>query len=148
VMNDGHDQTREVSDWLAISRLMAAYAHALDAENYEAVVAMFTEDAVVDAAIGGVSRGRDALLSHYAAPRTEPGLSAFTGGRHFTSNLIVDVDGNKATAASDFICIVPDDPHPRIVFLGRYLDELERIDGEWRFSRRQTLQSLRPSDQD
>jgi ketosteroid isomerase-like protein len=126
----------------AITRLFAAYAHALDAGRIDEVVEMFTEDGVFDAAIGGEVRGRANLHAYYSSQLTEPEWEPYRGGQHFASNLKIDVDRDRATATADLMLILPGDPSPRITFLGKYDDELARVGDTWRFTRRRTIQNL------
>jgi SnoaL-like domain len=55
---------------------------------------------------------------------------------HRTSNCEIRIAGDRAVSESYVVAYVEDAEKQRIVF-GRYLDRLERRDGEWRLSHRQ-----------
>ena len=71
-------------------------------------------------------------------------LSAYTVTWHNTGNQLVEVDGDEAWAEHYTISshrIAPDDEGPERDFIayGRYVDRMERRDGEWRIARRKML---------
>jgi hypothetical protein len=71
-------------------------------------------------------------------------LSHFTVTWHNTGNQLVEVDGNTAwaehyTISSHRIAADEKGPERDFVAYGRYVDRMERRDGEWRFARRTML---------
>jgi 3-phenylpropionate/cinnamic acid dioxygenase small subunit len=66
--------------------------------------------------------------------------------KHVTTNLVIDVDEDDQTAtASSYVTVfqaLPDFPLQPI-FMGRYKDRFERVDGVWRWRERQVIGDLR-----
>jgi 3-phenylpropionate/cinnamic acid dioxygenase small subunit len=65
------------------------------------------------------------------------------GTKHVTTNLVVDVDGDAATASS-YITVLQAVPGLPLqpIFSGRYRDRFERADGGWRWVERGVLGDL------
>jgi hypothetical protein len=57
-------------------------------------------------------------------------------GKHITANSLVDVDGDGATARTDYLFVRPTAAGLIPVATGRYHDELVRDGGRWRFRQR------------
>jgi len=75
--------------------------------------------------------GRGALLDFVRA-----GTGTFSSGnRHWSSNLVIDGDGDAATA-SCYMLVVDANDRGRVAVVGRYDDELRKVDGAWRFTNR------------
>jgi 3-phenylpropionate/cinnamic acid dioxygenase small subunit len=127
-----------IEDQLAIERLIATYAALVDAGDFEGLAEL-----LADAVIGtvgddaGVS-GRDSIAEMFAStvrlyedgtPRT----------RHVTTNVIVDVDDQAATAEarSYFTVVQATGEFPlQPVVAGTYRDRFEVRDAGWRFVER------------
>lgn len=66
--------------------------------------------------------------------------------KHVTSNLVVDVDAERRSAtASAYVTVyqaLPDFPLQPI-FMGRYKDRFERVEGTWRWKERRVIGDLR-----
>ena len=107
-----------IADRVEIADLVARYMHALDRRDGEALAATFTEDGVLDVADRRIA-GRSALLDFVRA-----GTGTFSSGnRHWSSNLLIDGDGDAATA-SCYILVVDANDQGRVAVVGRYDDEL------------------------
>lgn len=68
---------------------------------------------------------------------------------HLIGNVEIDLDGEMATAQCYFICCltsVEDGLRRSFINAGRYLDEFEKRDGEWRINRRRCLYDWSRSD--
>jgi len=121
-----------VADVVALQRLVARYCHTLDDGDFDAFETLWAPDAEF-VLRGETVRGAGAVRADLEA-RQPPERR----GRHLTHNLVVDVDGDRASLRSDFQFLGRDrEGRPRLVFLGRYLDEAVRTDGTWRFARRE-----------
>ena len=104
---------------------------------------LFEEDGVLQLA-GTVIAGRDALRAMFggadAPPKwTTPGeLLKQPGVMHLTTNPVIDVDGDAATAETDMITLRRDqEGKAKITLLARYRDRLRRTDdGQWLISSR------------
>lgn len=114
----------------AVQRVIALYAQHYDDGDVASLVDLFADDALV--VIGGREiSGRRALLEHFSQP---PPLGV--RGKHMSSNVVVDVDGDRASAIADWAFLVPRDKGVAMVAAGRYRDEFARTGGTWRFTRR------------
>lgn len=117
-------------DERAVARVLAEYCHLVDDGDVEALLDRFTDDAAF--VFGGQETvGRAALTTYFAATALPQHR-----GKHLTCNVVIDVDGDHATAASDFMFLkkTSDGLSPRLT--GRYNDELRRTNGGWQISRR------------
>ena len=119
-----------VEDRLEILELAARYSHAFDYGDTDAFVETFTQDGVV-------TNGQDTLsgaeeLRAFAAKHAQGSLN----GRHWTCNHVIDGDGESATHSS-YLMIVRMNETPIIGATGIYRDSLKKVDGEWRFVRRE-----------
>ncbi len=110
---------------------LAAYAHALDDGRVEDVVATFTTDGTVDLPGMGVHSGTEELLAAYSqwVPRLPQ--------RHLIVNTHVgEWSDDAATAVSDLVFLLKREDAWAVQMVGRYHDELRRVDAEWRFHHR------------
>ena len=127
---------QEISDRLEIQELLARYCQAIDGHDWEALDSVFTPAAVID-------------YSEFGGPRAElSGIKSFlaevmplhSGHYHLVSNVIAEVDGDRATCRS--VCNNPmvldkGDGRTHVYFCGLwYEDELVRTDAGWRISAR------------
>jgi hypothetical protein len=121
----------EVAGELAIRRVLATYCHRCDDGDLGAVVELFTADGVF-ATAGVEARGHDAIHAFFLERQGRPDQR----GRHLTVNSDVDVDGSRATVVSDFVFLRHVDGVAVPAIVGRYHDALVRVEGTWRFARR------------
>ncbi|MBI2709523.1 MAG: nuclear transport factor 2 family protein [Actinobacteria bacterium] len=126
---------QEISDRLELEDLVAAYSHALDARDWDALAELFTADAVVDYTEMGGPRGDVASTIDFLA-RTMP-LMAST--QHLVATSRFRVDGDRADGRT--ICfnpmVVEVESHPHVFFCGLwYRDRFERTAGGWRIAER------------
>ena len=127
-----------------IAALVHTYAERIDAGDFEGVADLFTHAEVVG---GGVARrGRDEVLAMYEESTRRYEDDGTPKTKHVTTNLIVDVDddGGRAVGRSYFTVLqaVPGALALQPIIAGRYHDEFERVDGTWRFRRREMLVDL------
>lgn len=131
-------------DRAEIENLQARYMFALDWQDGEAYAATFAEDGALDWA-RGIVKGRDAIRSEMATFRATMfggGVPAVSGPpvrlRHFISNLVLKIDGERASGRAYWFEVKNDGPERsvRIIGYGHYDDELVRVNGEWLFKSR------------
>ena len=126
-----HDET-------AIANLVFRYAELIDGGDYEGIGALFA-DAVIGADGSTVEwRGAEAITAMYVngTRRYEDGTPR---SKHVTTNLIIEVDDERAhaTCRSYYTVLQQTDELPlQPIVAGRYHDEFDRVDDEWRFTRR------------
>ncbi len=118
------------TDELAVRRTLAAYCHHLDDGDFSGLAHRFTEDGSYTYGTAHVS-GRDSLESWFAEMNPPE-----RRGKHLTMNVIVDVEGDRAVAHSDYLFVRVVDGTPTPLFSGRYRDELLRAGGGWLISSR------------
>ena len=127
-----------------IEDLQARYMFALDWQDPEAYAATFTEDGTLDWA-GGIVKGREAIRgevramrANFAAQEAEDVPLRPARLRHFITNVVVNINDDKATGCAywfEFNNRVPDRSGVSGNY-GHYTDELRKVDGQWLFSSR------------
>jgi hypothetical protein len=132
-------------DRALIEDLQARYLFALDFRDPEAYAATFAEDGVLDYGAGRIA-GRQAIRDmvagmrdNAARPREENGAGLRpAAGRHNISNIVVEINGNRATGTAYWFHMGNDNPErsAQLNSFGHYEDELVKVDGEWLFSLR------------
>jgi ketosteroid isomerase-like protein len=130
-----------VEDQVAIEQLLNRYCHKLDRGEVDAVVELFTADAVLVPAYEGDTRhaGRAAVHAWYARYAANT-VAAVRGLRHKISTAMIEVDGDTATA----VCYLDaDSVNPktgqRSLVGGRYEDRLVRTPAGWRLCERRIV---------
>jgi uncharacterized protein (TIGR02246 family) len=127
---------QRLEDLESIRQLLMDYGRTLDARDFAAYAALFTEDGEW---IGGFGRiqGRTTIQAEMekrlgVTPQT-PGKS----NHHLFMNESIEVDGDTAHAFSKWIfTITGEENRPALVYLGHYEDDLVRDGGAWKFKRR------------
>jgi hypothetical protein len=129
-------------DRALIENLQARYLFALDFHDADLYVTTFTPDGVLDYGTGDV-RGREAIKKVIAGMPGNAAAQETTGlrpaaGRHHISNIVLQIDGDRAIGRAYWFHTGNDNPERRSVLggFGHYEDELVRVNGEWLFSKR------------
>jgi ketosteroid isomerase-like protein len=118
----------------AIRELMAAYAQALDACRFADVAACFAPDGE--------------WSTDYGAARGPAEIEAFIRGivpvkgegpqrKHYITNIIIKVDGETASAVSDYLIVREAEGGLIPVMGGTYRDKFVKTPAGWRFSRKE-----------
>jgi uncharacterized protein (TIGR02246 family) len=112
-----------VTDDRAIRDLLACYALALDTDDIDRCLDLFTDDGEF-VVFGREFSGRDQIRAMFeSAPR----------GLHLTGVSSIDVSGDAATARSQVLLVEAGTMHLRSALFD---DDLSRDGGRWRFRRR------------
>lgn len=114
----------------AIRRTLSEYSQHYDDGRFDEWAELFTVDARLVLA-GTVTEGRDAIRKHMMPIQTAGGPCM-----HVTTNSLVDVDGDAATATTDYLFVRPTKGGLAIIAAGRYHDSLVRDGMRWRFRER------------
>jgi hypothetical protein len=132
-------------DRAAIEDLQARYMFALDFQDPQAYAATFAEDGVLDYGAGKI-RGREAIAAFVAESRTSAEAARAADksglrparGRHNITNIVLDIDGDRATGAAYWFHMGNDNPEraAQLDSFGHYEDELVKVNGKWLFSLR------------
>ena len=121
-----------VEDELGIRRTIAAYCHLIDEGDFARLVQEFAPNGSF--AFGSqVATGPDALLRWF-----EKNQPPHRRGKHLTVNTLVDIDGDRARAVSDFVFLRWIGGALTVEATGKYRDALVRIAGHWKIERRDT----------
>ena len=118
----------------AIRELMATYAQALDACRFADVAACFAPDGE--------------WTTDYGAARGPAEIEAFIRGivpvkgegpqrKHYITNIIIKVDGETASAVSDYLIVREAEGGLIPVMGGTYRDKFVKTPAGWRFSRKE-----------
>jgi ketosteroid isomerase-like protein len=118
----------------AIRELMATYAMAMDACRFAEVGACFAEDGE--------------WTTDYGAARGPAEIAAFIKSivpvkgegpqrKHYITNWIIKVDGDTASALSDYLVVRESENGLMAVMGGTYHDKFVKTPAGWRFSRKQ-----------
>ena len=133
----------EYHDRLAIRKLIDRYAHCADRRDATGQMALFTKDTIFQVFMDAktaepsyVITGRDNLAPIFAD------LNQYSATTHFNGQSTIMINGNSATGES--YCIAhhlkgEGDERTLMIASLRYLDRLEKHDGQWLFAERKLL---------
>lgn len=123
----------------AIRETMARYCQALDAGEYDRVAALFTEDGEwttdYDNAVGPAAI--EAMLTRNV-PRKGEGPQR----KHYVTNIVIDVNGEEASAVSNYLIIRESENGLIPVMCGTYKDRFRKRGGQWRFTRKELIHDI------
>jgi len=139
---DGAISAAELSDREQIRTLLLNYGRYLDARQLEDYANLFVEEGAWEGGFG-VAEGRAAILAMMQEAFGSSGEVPENPGFHVMTNMIVDTDGDTATAWSRWTFFMKGADGQAVVgSAGRYEDTLVRRDGEWKFLRRKTTSDI------
>ncbi len=126
--------TVEVADKLAIQEVIAAHCWGLDRLDSTQIKACYWDDATVDY---GAFKG----AAHEFAEIIIPALSGqYQLTQHSLSNSLVQLRGDSARVESHVTARhLQLAGEEELAYFGRYLDSLEKRDGQWRMTHRQVV---------
>jgi 3-phenylpropionate/cinnamic acid dioxygenase small subunit len=123
----------------AIAALIYTYAERVDAGDLDGMAALFahatyrSQVAEYASAVELAAVMKRRIRLYDGIPRT----------KHVTTNLMIDVAGDAATARSYFTVLQATPALPlQVIVAGRYHDRFARADGAWRFADRLVLIDL------
>jgi ketosteroid isomerase-like protein len=144
-----------IADRMEIEQLCARYALALDTGDADRVGALFTEDALFDVGgtpfkgreqIKGFAKGLRASFKMDARPPVDDLGRRFAPMRHIISNLVLDVNGDTATADSFWTELLSSGREasgagkpPAVINAGRYRDLFVKQNGRWLIKERKVI---------
>ena len=124
-----------MEDWFQVNGLFIRYASSLDRGDVAAVVDCFTPDAKLASPVLGRFAGHDGIRA-FAKRTADLKRDAGVQFRHIVSNLEVDVDGDTAHATCYLLDFRTRDGKTELLSPGVYDCDLRRVEGRWRFIRR------------
>jgi uncharacterized protein (TIGR02246 family) len=126
---------RRLEDRDEIWGLITDFRRCVDTGDFAGFAALFAEEGELLTNLGPPAKGPaeiEALLEQ-TLERSEESQRTF----HHVTNSKIDVDGDRATAQSNWSFIQRNDQDgPVMVFAGHYDDVFTRESGEWKFLRR------------
>jgi 3-phenylpropionate/cinnamic acid dioxygenase small subunit len=125
--------TGTAEDREQIRELYARYAFTIDHGPYEDWVKCFTEDGVFDSPRMGRHEGHDALRKFTAMYKNSAGDSQV---RHMLCNVTFRVEGDRAMGGCYLTYYHCKNGKATLEALGRYQDELRKVNGEWLYQYR------------
>lgn len=138
-------------DRAQIEDLMARYLFALDYNDLDSFIAMFTDDAEFEFARGRVS-GKANILAAVKGFKEriatiyvdEDGKPAVL--RHVLAHTAIRVEGDRAWTRAQWFEMANDGPgkKPKMGTFGIYEDKLVKVDGRWLFSERRIMNEFLP----
>jgi len=116
-------------DKMEIQELAVKYANAMDSGNSDEWLQTWAEDGVWEGGLG-VYEGKAALA------RVLVDLGArIQNKRHLMTNFVIS-DSNDQAIMQCYIVVVEREVSTAIVATGMYFDSLKKVDGIWKFARR------------
>jgi hypothetical protein len=127
-------------DRAEIQNISNKYMVAVDAGDIATVMETWAQDGRLEW-IGGIEEGKDeifAAMSNFGGSRyveIPEGAKKRKRTRHQIINHVIDVEGNHATSTAYWFAMTNNNPHGevRILYMGHYADELEKVNGKWLF---------------
>jgi hypothetical protein len=126
-----------VTGWLedkdAIRELLAAYCFRLDGYRLRELAGLFSDDGQWISRYGHAT-GREAIERLLA--KLVPVPSSGQRRKHFTTNIIIKLDGDRAEVVSNFLVVRDSRAGPVIAVAGTYDDLVVRVGATWQFRSR------------
>jgi uncharacterized protein (TIGR02246 family) len=127
-------------DQWEIRQLVERYANAADRADGDAAAALFTDDGEFEVWLDPAGSEPHTMRGRVEIAAAVGSVSAYRSTQHVIANSVVDIDGDRAhgeTRCTAHHVETPDNGgHDRVLYI-RYLDAFARVDGRWRFSRRE-----------
>jgi 3-phenylpropionate/cinnamic acid dioxygenase small subunit len=132
--------TALLTDELEIRRVLALYCHRCDDGDFDALLDLFASDG--EFVYGArACRGRGELRAFFDEMQGTPAQR----GKHLTLNSVLEIEGDRAMAVSDFLFLRFVDGALTPVYTGRYRDLFARVEHRWRITRREVKRDLPPA---
>jgi uncharacterized protein (TIGR02246 family) len=126
-----------LEDREAIRALILAYGQAHDHRDYRTFSNLFASNGEWVGGLGS-AKGPQAIFELMDRTIGHDPKPNGSGTYHVMTNDQIKIDGDRAAAETKWIYITPGENNtPTLVFLGRYLDQFVRENGEWKFLRRE-----------
>lgn len=127
----------QADDYFRIQNLLFGYPYALDRGDFDAVGRLFAHADVYSG--GALMASKDAAR---VAASFRDWVITYDDGtprtRHFLANVIIEPQGEERAVVRSYVMVFQQtDTLPlQPVIGGDYLDRVEKVDGEWRFTER------------
>jgi 3-phenylpropionate/cinnamic acid dioxygenase small subunit len=128
-----------------IEHLMYRYCELVDAGDFDGLARLFDSADHISSS-GHAERGADAVRAYYERRTRRFPETGTPRTKHLTSNVRIEADesSGRATARSYFTVLqaVPGALALQPIVAGRYEDQFERVNGQWRFRERRKFVDL------
>lgn len=127
----------DLEDRTAISDLLAAYCHAMDASRADLCIRLFAEDAILETPVGNAV-GRQAILA-WIEGRLALRPSGFQVGHYLLNLLFARTSATRVRVRSMLLYTrqsLEENGRSELLSTGIYEDEVEKSAAGWRFVRR------------
>lgn len=125
----------------AIREVLATYCFHLDSGNFEAMAALFTEDGTWQTDFGK-GTGHAGIVEHARSLRKDS--APRPRGVHLTTNIVIELSGDRATVRSNWIVAQNTDAGPTVSSAGGYADDMVKRGGRWLFRLRKIDRFIAP----
>jgi hypothetical protein len=124
-------------DYREIVNAISAYSYAVDTSDWTILERAYYEGTTHINATGDVINGIAEFVKYRQSKEPDEPQELL----HVPANLLVDIDGDRATSTANFIYLGRTDPEApwSILSLGAYQDEFIRLDIGWRFAVRHII---------
>jgi len=128
------------ADRAIVAELLARYAEAVDAGDFDAVGMLLSDATLVDEAGREIASGATAISALYSA-MTKRHADGTPLTAHVITNVIVEPVGPDELELRSRFTVFQATPELALqpIVVGRYMDRVERLEGQWRFTRRQMI---------
>ena len=124
-------------DRFAISELLNRMAYFYDENHLDDLAASFAPDAVMSMQIAagdmvGPFEGRNSIMELYRGAKA----SQTEVRRHDITNIMFDASGDTTVVTSYLTLFATENAETKLLTTGVYRDQVGRVDGEWKITRR------------
>jgi hypothetical protein len=132
------DDERSVRE---ISNLVYRFGYLLDKADFDGIGELLAHATFGSDLLGRAAfRGKEEIAQQFRRTSPPEGVKRT---KQFYSNMIVDLDGEKATAMCNFLVLQATETLPlQPIVCGHFEDSFERVDGVWRFTERYNVVEL------
>ncbi len=137
--NELAQRVQQLEDEKEIRQVIVEYGEFLDARDYHAYASLFASDGVWSGGFGSFEgpAAIEAMLEENMGVHDADYINK--ENFHLNTTIVVDVDGDTATARSRYLFFVASEENrPVIALAGRYVDTLVRENGAWKIKTRRS----------
>jgi ketosteroid isomerase-like protein len=126
---------QHAADWVEIFQLKSKYSWYYDTPEFDKLMDLFTEDAVLDMGPYGKHTGREEIRQLFAENISSPNNNF--PALHATTNPLIEIDGDDATGQFYLLdTVLTDSPdRPTLGWGAVYYENYRRENGRWLISR-------------
>lgn len=132
------DEITQLLEVERIRKLAGLYSHQFDRLDLEGLLALFTEDAVLEFGTREPIVGIAAIRKHYEGSFRKFGQSGPFSTMHAVTNHWIELTGPQSAQGRCYLIdfLITDPKQNPLTFLGLYDDEYRKVGAEWKMHRR------------